>query len=170
MERILDFLEVEKSVKNDEYAKLLADAGMKSRGVARENGFQPITIEAISSYLLKVAMEKNGGGSHQEGWETTPFIKTATRTVNKFLEYSTYRTTVKWIETDPDKYDGDPPVRILQKMVEHKDKFDELKFVTVEVEQKVTYGMPDPLLIGIKNGKRFLIDWWDNDIDPSELV
>jgi len=47
------------------------------------------------------------------------------------------------------------------------------RIVTVEISDvRPVSKINDPLVIGIKKNSniRYLIDWWDKDIDPTELI
>jgi len=174
MERILDELQVSPSVKNKEYADLLARAGMDANVLA-VGGYEEIKPEAMAKYLSGLIDKFLQTFPHTglADWGNYSDAVVAQRTIRTkrgtFLhpdsEYAEVRAN--WHEVSISDYKFLPPTHILNKIIQERPNFDELRIVTVSVGVNP---VKDPLLIGIKNGRRFLIDWWDNDIDPTELM
>ncbi len=73
-----------------------------------------------------------------------------------------------WRCTPIEQYDGIPPNHVITAAARAKDEFDKMFVVTVECGEKFPV---DPLLVGVKfdDPNYYLIDWWDNDIDPTQL-
>lgn len=61
-------------------------------------------------------------------------------------------------------YEGNPPEYILNSALKAKELGYELRIVTVDTD------IEDPLLIGYKNGNRYLVDYWDKDISIDEII
>lgn len=77
---------------------------------------------------------------------------------------------VAWREADITEYPGFMPEHVLDAAIRAKQSgYTDLRIVTIEEEQAVVPPYVDPLLIAYKGKRRFLIDYWDKDIDPTEL-
>jgi hypothetical protein len=133
-------------------------------------GYPQITPEAIFEYLKFAAKEnlKNlkkpwfgyrfSNVSENSWFDKNYHIRYRFGLAN-FNEMETY-----WVEQDITKCRMFPPEHVLTSIEKAKKDFDEIKIATVE-------HMRDPLVVGINKGDRirYLIDWWDDDIDITKL-
>lgn len=185
MEQLFKELEVKKSTTPKSYAELIEKAGLRKMPI----GYSIITPKSIYDLLVKRIKDKcksdgveiqyirdrlyqsnNYPNNYCVDWR----IPYEYEDIKKFLfihkkvVIRTYREfEYYWIEMDVEGYMGTPPTYILEKIIAEKKKFDEIKIVVLKHKEV----LPDPLLIGRnKNDEnRYLIDWWDTDIDPSEI-
>lgn len=74
-----------------------------------------------------------------------------------------------WFETNIRNFIALPPLHILKNIEKAKKEFTEFRVVTVTVAKSKIL---DPLIIAYKKDSdiKYLIDYWDKDIDPTELV
>jgi hypothetical protein len=184
METILDQLEVRKGVKDDEYAKLLQESGF-----AKVSPKYPvINPKAIQEYLTKQFLklheneitEKDkrlGSVQFRNQWDEIWVGESVRHYVgNYYVVWGTWNNSsdkfkaLRWKERDISEYGGYPPKHVLENVIKAKSEhFDRIKVVTIEEESVPK--IIDPLVVGIKFGSenRHLIDWWDTDIDITEI-
>jgi len=103
--------------------------------------------------------------TQQENCNFIKYYREYTYNANGYYNY--FSRQLNWIETPINMYVGAPPKHVLESVIKAKKEFDEIVVVTLSDIRVI-----DPLVVGIKknNKNRFLIDWWDHDIDPAELV
>lgn len=183
MERIVDTLEMQK-VLPDSYADKLKVLGM------RDNDYPMITNNAIEEFLTKhlkktfppkdrhgsitmefnLKVDKHSGIRHKI---STPIIHRETITKRGLWGDKTIETENRewtgyqwWDEIPLGEYNGNPPERILTSALKAKN-LGYKKLAVVITNARV---VEDPLLIGFKNGKRYLIDFWDKDFTADEII
>jgi hypothetical protein len=175
---IVDELEKRAAVDSPDYIKKLKDAGFFTP-VA---GYARITTEAIYEYLEGRAKEY----LIKRGWrKRRVFLRRGLDPLKKkryneeyvlecrliclaFFYNNVVERSFLWYEEPLEGANYLPPAHVLDSTYRAKDKFDEIRIVTIREEDAP---LPDPLVVGKMNGSsdRYLIDWWDKDIDPSEL-
>jgi hypothetical protein len=176
MERILDELQVSPKIENQEYLDLCVKAGLRS-SLSNAGKYQEITISQIEDYLKRVIQKRlTEIGGKFLGYERT-FLWRSSLAYCDFPVQASYRPIglfrgeksieAKWKQVFVSNYEGFPPAHILNRMIAERSNFDHLMFVTVSVNENA---VPDPLLIGVKGSNRYLLDWWNDDIDPTELM
>lgn len=156
MDTILENLKQQKAVENKSYTDLLAEAGFPKLIPS----YPVITVEAIRDYLYKQfkKINKRARESKMNWWED----KEKNRI---YIWYKGGRyDDLEWLETPVNKFDCQPPLHVLENIQKAKNNFDELFVVTVNEVR-------DPLIVGRNKGsnRRYLIDWWDNDINVDEI-
>lgn len=165
MKTILDDLKTEKAVSNTDYNTLLGEAGF----VVDVQGYQKINRNEIQNYLKKqierfikevrkesiIIWDSGKLEEREEGGYKLFYIRRGTG----------LKLTEHWVETCIKDFKCHPPKHVLESIIKAKPDFDEIKIVTIEE-------VLDPLVVGIKKNDpdRYLIDYWENDIDPSELI
>lgn len=169
---IVDILEVEKPKVNTEYADKLESAGLTAASFICRNKYPIITQTAVTQFLKNIARQYRDGEWYCDpddaldrgSWNEVLFLATKEKLWYQEHDYS--RMRVSWDEQPLSEYRGTPPMHVLKSAEEAKTKFDQLRVVTIGCVR-----VEDPLLIGIKEGisDRFLIDWWGNDIDPTQI-
>ena len=164
MKNIIDDLVVEKEVREHTYFEELKAAGF----TAPKIGFPRITPDAILDYLEKCATHIN----KQHGYKSCT-IKRFPQDLRVFVEpFSTWKRSswrgtfnLYWQERNISECRHmRPPLHVLRTINRYKNEFYTLKIVTVE---EVKY----PLVVGIMkdDDTRYLLDWWDNDIDITQI-
>lgn len=184
METIVDTIKLEiKNKINTEYKQLLKDANMK----AVTTDCPVITEEAIDEYLRYLVMKKyptykepkySGFFVTKKTFCAVPTeikeVRRATIDTSGFSGFfcryyrGTYDNTMLcWIETPIENFVGLPPKHVLESIKEKKDLFDEIVVVTIDEKTMIN----DPLICGRRKNdpNRYLIDWYDNDIDITEI-
>jgi hypothetical protein len=173
--------EIEKvtPIKNAELSRELEAAGFTGVASRVKAEFPRITVEAIRGYLdrlLYAHIESNklfkiGRGPQWLRDTSLEYLFTREMTIRHHRLGGNYILSAKWAEDELGRYDGIPPMHILKTAQKYKDEF-ALRIVTCRVEERevIPISIPDPLLIGIKDNDRFLLDWWEKDIDPMELI
>lgn len=75
---------------------------------------------------------------------------------------------IQWEEFKLQKCNDLPPLYVLENIDKAKDKFDIISIVKIQDE---TVKFFDPLVVGRNHGdkNRYFIDYWDNDIDVSQI-
>jgi hypothetical protein len=174
METIVEKLKIQKASQNSEYQNLLKEANMD----AMSTGCPIITENAIAEYLKYLIIKLYPTydvisygffGKKKIERKNTSLRGNLLHDKNCF-RYRFYRGDFYWMvwkETDIKNFVGTPPKHVLESVIKNKHLFDKIVIVTINKEKVV-----DPLVVGIKNNdpNRYLIDWWDKDIDPSELI
>lgn len=177
METIVENLKIEAEVKNDDYKSLLRDAGMK----AMTTECPVITQDAIEEYLKYLILKiyptykyeyiKYGIILIKREYKTQLGECYRTRKDDTFsgFYYNFYNGTqlrMCWEETPIENFVGKPPIHVLKSIKEKKHLFDKIVIVTIDEKEVV-----DPLVCGLKkkDPNRYLIDYWDKDIDISEI-
>lgn len=172
METIIEHLKKE-SISKDSYAEKAAKAGL------RYNDYPLITLGAIREYLQGL-LKRNEDEDKQFGdfsnktykenrcliiSERISIVKTLKKRKilwdKKSRDWYSY---FNWKEMPFGLYEGTPPEHILESAIRAKERGYELFVVTVNSGE-----VEDPLLLGLKEGKRYLVDWWDNDISIDEI-
>jgi len=171
METILDVLEVRKAVPNVKYAQKLKDCGFP----ASVEGYAQISLANIRAYLTKLAIQRSGKFivevfDKHFAFRDHGYIETGYHLSGRRSLWTETRREITWREENINFQTFFPPEHVLDSIQRAKKDFDQIKIVTIE-EREIP-PVPDPLVVGLKNGDdtRYLIDWWDTDIDPSELV
>lgn len=182
METIMEYLQVTKPHNSKEAANVLREAGFVRAANLASSEYQIITPINIHTYLQNRALavakawrrSRLAGYTHRWSYETgltsdMMHAKVRCRTGSIWVNREACDFEAKWNETPIDMYPGVPPKHVLNRVQEAKKDFKHFAIVTVTVEE---VPIPDPLVVGIKDGcdDRFLIDWWDKDIDPLELL
>jgi hypothetical protein len=175
METIVDNLKLKckEKINNSQYKELLKDAGMS----VMNTDCPIITLNAIEEYLIYLINKK-----YSSKITKTLFSQTETpirlsdfhkkdnnEGFHKQFDYpdESFWRKMNWNETPIKNYIGTPPEHVLKSIIEKKNLFDRIMVVTLDE----TIQVKDLLVVGIKENdtNRYLIDWWDNDIDISEI-
>lgn len=171
MTTIIDTLKQEAAIKSSEYYEKLRKCGFP----APVPDFPRITPGAIKQYLASVARELaknkkawfprfevlnfyNGSGKYWGRGDDGFHIKYSYGSSRSSYAY------VAWVESQIEETVAFPPTHVLNSIQRAKPLFNFIRIVTVEE-------VFDPLVVGInKNDQtRYLIDWWEKDIDPSQI-
>jgi len=200
VETILDVLEVKPVVKDSEYNAKLVKCGFQSLasdfpsvtpqairrflvgeakkscprakildGSEKEVQYLDKASLLLESLVFVVPFVVSASLTFVSSWfwlSTIPLGLLAIAFVGSVLSNSdTLADKVVWDEQPIDSCKMTPPIHVLDSILREKSKFSYLRIVTVK-------NIKDPLVVGINEGdsNRYLIDWWDTDIDPSELV
>ena len=177
MKTILDNLKVEKAMINLEYNKSLKEAGF----IAEVPNYLIITVKNIEEYLKNLIFEyaeehkdkyknvkrfrfRKVMSYHGSKEKMVGFGMSADLIDKRFFIGSEFINRT-WVERDIKECKMKPPQYVLKSIIKAREDFDEIKIVTIEE-------VFDPLVVGIKENDpdRYLIDWWEKDIDPSELI
>jgi hypothetical protein len=175
METIVDNLKLKckEKINNSKYKELLKNAGMS----VMETDCSIITLDAIEEYLIYLINKKYSSKIIKTFFSQKEiplrlsnfFEKDDNKGFCKQFDYSdeTFWRTMNWNETPIQNYIGTPPEHVLKSIIEKKNLFNEIMIVTLDE----TIQVKDPLVVGIKENdtNRYLIDWWDNDIDIPEI-
>jgi hypothetical protein len=175
--RILDVLEIQK-ILPESYSSKLKLLNM------RENDYPLISLDSIEDFLIdrlkaEIKEEERDGeikeitkskAEYHSGYEYIVSTKWVERKVSKIfkkvniIEKGTWDYV--WDEKPLEEYCGNPPEYILDSALKAKELgYKKLFVVTVNADV-----IEDPLLIAIKEGKRYLINWWDKDINSDEII
>lgn len=163
-----------------QYGAKLATLGIELREYPR------ITDVAIHDFLLrrleKMPLDFYGsievdGFDSRYGTSSHPtvqrnYVKRTKRTLlpDKKETGGQWVCAVTWRETSITDYPGLIPEHVLDAAIKAKNAgYDDLRVVTIEEKHSPIPPYVDPLLVAFKNKRRFLIDYWDKDIDPTEL-
>lgn len=183
MKTIIEELKINKKLENEQYVELLAFVGFP-KITTNYQIITPLAIEKYLEYVLKdkyinqqvlFCSRKYLDANYNSKYRDYSFFEICYYFTNgpKKLFRNTERIQSNihlagWKETDINKFKCTPPIHILNSIKDAKDKFDELKIVTVHIEEII---LLDPLVVGINknNSDRYLIDWWDKDIDISQI-
>lgn len=166
MESIVDTLTTVPSVDdNSEYFKKLKEAGFS----CPISGYQEITVIAILQFLSNKIMHEKKKLGFKPKIKSHEIVEN--RITQEFLppfksNYSWNRQLLAWNETRVGDFIGTPPQHVLDAVIRARKSFQDIRIVTVGYEDSP---IPDPLVVGVKSGRRFLIDYWDKDIDPTEI-
>jgi len=153
----------------------------------KNNKYLMITEGKIVEYLKKVAFQKSrewygelGKRQKEEFWRdngNSIEIRLYRKKRELFTVGSHYFTmwdkTVAaiWWETSIKQYHKSPPLNVLRKLKEEKEKniFDNFAIVEVKVAK---HPIKDPLLIGRieGNSNRFFIAQWGDDINVDNII
>ena len=195
MENILDSLKVRENKLPNNFRAILNDCGFDTLS----DGYPIITEEAIKNYLIKRILNKYPKKTFIKNFllfkkeyvtEVNPYCWQFHITENEIKEFIAFKRNfyipdsyivnilklplntsnswvMNWIETPISLYTGIPPMHVLKSIKKAKNIFTDIKIVTINDVEVL-----DPLVIGVKkdNRNRFLIDWFDHDIDPTELI
>lgn len=188
METIIENLKLEmkERVENEEYLSLLKEVGMGGSAV----NLPVITPLAISEYLayminklyppiVKEVHNRRIGfmGTIKDHVRKESFVvdiftpsqrESGSISRRFFPPAESYAREMVWLETPVENFIGRPPTHILRSIKANKEVFDQIVIVTVK---DVKIKLEDPLVCGVLKGNpnRYLIDWWGNDIDISEI-
>lgn len=178
---IIDDLEVMKPTVN-RYAQKLAELGIEVRE------YPLITDDAILQFVTKrlASMKlpwrfsvKTFGFDTRYGWSGCAGVERQYITYRRGLfgkKLSTDPThdmeyKITWLERDLNTYPGFMPEHVLDAAIKAKAAgYQDLRVVTIDEQRSVVPPYVDPLLIAYKNKRRYLIDYWDKDIDPTEIT
>ena len=172
METILEKLKLGKKIENEEYTSLLNKCGFPKINT----NYPIITLKAIEQYLKSLIplnyeithefspINRTGDHSPRDigyGFRIVYVLKTSI-----FSKRSFDRKQISWKEHKIEEFKCTPPLHVLTSIREATDKFDALRIVTINIED-----IKDPLVVGINknNSDRYLIDWWDEDIEIVKI-
>lgn len=166
---IIEQLKLKSSINNEEYTELLSNAGFPKCA----SNYPVITEKAIEQFL-KHEIKRRHDGELIEFGDFTSYSDGSCRQKyyigerkHKFFggeEILWEFHRLDWVLSKVKEFKCTPPVHVLNSIIEAKKKFDYIRIVTVEE-------VLDPLVVGINknNPDQYLIDWWDDDIDVSEI-
>lgn len=171
MKNIIEEIEVIDKIENLSYKRQLERAGFAKRD------YQIITEDSILEYLenkAKKYCEKESTDYYTqyefEDNEEFEFDKNLNPD-NIVFNFGSDRDACSFIWNEENIQDCtlNPPEHVLKSIIKAKKDFNQIKIVTIKFDK---YKLPDPLVIGKRKNSniRYLIDWWDKDIDPTELI
>ncbi len=162
------------------YADLMGELKM------RENDYPLISRDHIEDFLYKHLKkcrpdrlegspsfgfnQKHGAGVRH--WAKSRLVRVKKQrqrflfwTRTKTTEESGWTRMIQWVETPINRYEGNPPERVLRSAIAARSKgYADIRVVTTNAPV-----VEDPLLIAVKNGRRYLLDWWDEDFSVDEI-
>jgi hypothetical protein len=155
MATLIEDMKTGKPILDTPYLKDLEECGF----VVPVAGYAIITDDAIEEYLLSELNKRFRFPRREHGFHRKDHI--AQVSIETFTDWF----ALAWTETPLSHAQFCPPPHVLKSIKEAKKDFDEIRIVTVEE-------VDDPLVVGYNkhDSNRYLIDWWDKDIDPTELV
>jgi len=157
MSTIIEDLKIKPKLESNLYLEKLNKCGFPTPAI----GYPIITVNAIIEYLTSLIDPNKYKIYSSHGHEENVRIGYQHQLLH-FMYGSLYSKV--WKETDIKCYKGFPPERVLNSIEAAAPYFDSLKIITIE-------NVKDPLVIGrrIEDNNRYLIDWWENDIDPFNI-
>ena len=167
MTTIIDTLKQEAAHEPSKYLEKLRESGFP----VPVPGFPKITLSAIREFLEAAAVDI---AKTKKTWFSGVGIGKWYRVTKKpwgwdgfELDFSygfNSESSVCWVERSVEETKAFPPEHVLESIKRARSKFNHIRIVTVEE-------IPDPLVVGINDGDdtRYLIDWWDKDIDPTKI-
>ncbi len=186
MKNIIEEIKIIDKIKNETYSEKLQKAGFAKKD------YQIITIDNILLYLEKQAKEycKNKNVKYLSKMESLELYPN--NNSQEFLKNIDYNTSdenfyqiifqfsyiissrnnrecfAKWNEQKLINCFLNPPEYVLDSIIKSKKDFNDIRIVTINIEENL---VPDQLVVGIRENSniRYLIDWWDKDIDISEI-
>lgn len=165
MSTIVDELKVGSKSFPKDYTQLLQKVGFHASVEPTLDGYFHISTEAIFKLLRKRA-----GNSF---W--IKFIKQqgyGVGTLSLWIQrkYFVKDLSIDWNEEPIELYVGTPPLHVLSALEKAQELklFEHYSVCTIKISRHIPD--PDPILVGYRGKDRFLIDWWDKDIDPTDLI
>lgn len=179
MERIINTLDIQ-AVLPSPYANRLKGLGM------RESDYPLITDEAIAMFLTErlrgeskkkdrhgpivreFGVKQGHGGIRHQITTGCVHREIVRRRIlpDKEIVSKDWKWTIWWDEMPLARYEGNPPPHVLDAALRAK----RAGYVCLRVVTTNARVVEDPLLVAIKGGKRYLVDWWDKDFTSDEII
>lgn len=175
MSTIIETLKITSAVKNTEYLRRLKACGFSTP----THDYSQITPDAIQEFLSNIAREyeKKHRRAIFPRFQVLSFGRAdkyigepeGFKLIYRYGLSLDSKAFIRWIETPVNEARYLPPEHILSSIEKARKTFKDIRIVTID---SIPTQIKDPLVVGLrgKDPIRYLIDWWDKDIDPTLLV